>query len=236
MIELRQKINKHYQTLNLLIDNFLSFGMMLYAIGLIMQDSNCGYKFGLCIAQLDPGNWDIFNHSLFYDIFFLRGNSNVEKLGQVGSHWSSSLMIAVIFFFTAFYTWNRKFAFVQAAFVTFYHESLWHFTVVLHNGQLDIGYLLYVALIAGNIAVFFLFRRAYFTKEFLLLSIPFVLFLAYWWIADGMAVTVFGNYPTGTFMDALNNELEVLSWFLVTVILALNTIIIKRKHVVIWLK
>ena len=240
---LRKWINLHYLQINQGIDLFLIFGMSLYTVSLILQSSVCGYHLGVCFQQLNPRNWDIFNHSLSYDLFQLRANSNFQVTGEVGSHWSSSLMIGVLFFATMFILKNVKIAFVNAGFVTFYHEEIWHVFVVEHNGGLNFNPFLgltlnneFLLIIVVNVIIFYIFRKIFYRWELLLLTIPYVLLLAYWWIYDNMAVTVFGNFPTATFNQPLNNELETCSWFLVTLILIVNTVIINRKKIDIWLK
>jgi hypothetical protein len=216
------KITK--QKISLAVDLFFILGFSFFLFWLLGQSvDTCNGAF-FCI-----GKPDIFNHSLVYDLVFLRAGAQ-----QSGSHWFSEILIPILFFFTMFYTKNVKFGFIQAAFLTFWHEFVWLIPITLYRWQFigssfDSPELILLG--TSNIVAFWLFRKIYFTKAFALLNIPYVLYLGYWYFAAHMEITVVYTTPTPYYYNFLPNALETGGWFIVFCMIVANTVIIKYRHV-----
>ena len=236
-VEPRLKHEKGFFASRNIVSMFLMIPFAEFFVGFLLQAEGCSPDNKFCIAVPD-----LFRHSVFYDIFYLRVNDTYN-----GAHWIDYMFLPLLFFFTWFLTKDAFFSALNSAFMVFVHETIWfafywvaYYQKYQYEGWFnDFAFFLLVGVI-GAIGIIKYGKRYYSNQWFLNFGLSvYVTFLVYWYIIDDFKVTVINNTALGDslkflvtqwYNDPLTNELEVFSWVIIFLIFVVNIYLVKRKE------
>lgn len=204
---------------------------MEFILGFLLQAKSCTTgSFSFCIAKPD-----IFTHSLFYDLFFLRVNDQPN-----GAHWIDYMFIPILFFITFYFTKDAFFSALNSAFMVFTHEVLWFIPYMIKYAP----YLQYEGVIS-DVAFFILVGTIGFVgftkykRYYLNLTIfsglgVFIGYLIAWYFLFNYQITTVNNVflnsgsqflQTQWYYSPVVNEIEVISWITIFLVFLVNTIV-----------
>lgn len=226
-------VNKRAFTNRDVFSLFVALPFMSFFVGFLLQDQACINK-PLCY-----GIPDLFQHSLYYDVFYLRVNDALN-----GAHWLDYMLLPIMFIVTFHYTKDSFFSALNAAFMVFIHEIIWfvmYWTVYYFAFQYE-GWLndfAFFMLVCGiGIIGFVKYKKYYWNKIFALGLVIYSAFLVFWYFADNFEVTVINNTQLGNNLEflitqwyylPLPNELEVFSWLIIFEVFLVNVWFVLRK-------
>lgn len=252
LIQLCSKLPKgKYWIEGFKVSNSMIFSLLLglpfmeFFVGFMLQSNACkaisSYsqifetpsKF-LCVAVPD-----LFSHSLYYDIFFLRVNDTVN-----GAHWIDYMFLPAIFIFTYHLTRDPFFSALNSAFMVFYHEVIWfafywfkYYTAYQYEGWFN-DFAFFLLVCTFGVIGFVKYRDYFLTKRFFGVSTAYILFLVYWYLKDNFEVTVINNTHLGDSLKFLitqwyylpiPNQDEVISWVIIFSGFLLNVWLVSRS-------
>lgn len=208
---------------------------MEFLIGFLLQSQACSPDNRFCVSIPD-----IFRHSLYYDIFYLRVNDTTN-----GAHWIDYMFLPLLFFFTYLLTKDAFFSALNSAFMVFYHEVIWfafywfkYYTAYQYEGWMN-DFAFFLLVCTFGVIGFVKYRDYFRSKRFFLVTASYVLFLVYWYVKDNFEVTVINNTQLGNSLKFLitkwyympiPNQDEVISWVIIFSGFLINTYLVWRKR------
>jgi len=205
-----------------------------FIIGFLLQSNQCSLTNKFCFAVPD-----IFRHTLWYDIFYLR----VNDAGN-GAHWLDYMFLPILFFITFWVTKDAFFSALNAGFMVFLHEVIWFITYWFEYFQYfktegwlnDIAFFILVCTI-GFIGIK-KYSKRYSWIWFYYGIAWYCVWILYWLFDFGLHVTVINNSNLGNSQQFLEtiyynnfsiNALEVFSWIIIFTVFLVNILKLRRE-------
>ena len=206
-----------------------------FLLGFILQSQSCLNK-PLCY-----GVPDIFQHSIIYDIFYLRVNDTGN-----GAHWLDYMLLPILFFITFWVTKDAFFSALNAGFMVFLHEVIWfiaywfeYFQYFKTEGWFnDIAFFILVCTI-GFVGIK-KYGKRYSWMYFYYGIAWYCVWIFYWLFDFGLHVTVINNSNLGNSQQFLEtvyysnftiNAFEVFSWLIIFTVFLVNTLKLRSNWI-----